>query len=86
MGRKATIRVKHSAEVRLRGELLPAGWYVWVRGSLDWEAVERLRFHRRCDAQRAMSALVAQGITSKRAMHRAGAERVLSIAFEALQW
>ncbi len=76
-----TIRIKYSASVRD----WPPGWYVWVRGSLAWEAVEDLRFIREKDASLALRALVLAGITTKRLMIRRRAE-VPEIAFGSLEW
>ena len=68
----------------------PPGWYVCVqfkRGQyLYWEAVLQLRFAREVDAVRAATALGQAGLDSAQRMKRAGAETVIRVAMEALQW
>jgi len=85
MPRRQTLRVKYSRCLKVGARLLPAGWYVWVRGSLCWEAVEQLRFHRQKDAALAMLALTLAGMTTMRKL-LADPEAMCEVAFSALQW
>lgn len=80
MARRQTIRVKHC-----HPRDWPGGWYIQVRGALDWEAIRELRFVRERDAHLALLALVAAGLNTKRRIQQAE-QQAVCVAFEALQW